>query len=72
LLINDASLTDAMTRNRIFSLHFSNNQRAICVLNKIQLDAIDWAILLLRWNMTILMLRVGLATAKTSHSSNHL
>jgi hypothetical protein len=42
------------------------------VLNKIQLDAIDLAILLRRWNMTILMLRVELAMAKTSHSSNYL
>jgi hypothetical protein len=42
------------------------------VLNKIQLDAIDLAILLRRWNMIILMLGVELATAKTSHSSDNL
>jgi len=42
------------------------------VLKKIQLDAIDLAILLRRWNMAILMLGVELATAKKSHSSDHL
>jgi hypothetical protein len=42
------------------------------VLKKIELDTIDLAILLRRWNMTIVMLGVELATAKTSHFSDQL
>jgi hypothetical protein len=42
------------------------------VLKKIQLDAMDLAILLRRFNMTIPMLGVELAAAKTSHSSDQL
>jgi hypothetical protein len=71
LLINDGSLIEATTRTLISAV-ICNNQRATCVLKKIQLDAIDLAIHLRCWNMIILMLGVEVATAKTSHSSDHL
>jgi hypothetical protein len=38
------------------------------LLKKMRLAAMDWAITLRRWNMTILISRVELATAKRSPS----
>jgi hypothetical protein len=46
------------------TLFFATKPGGGCLLKKIQLSAIDWAITLRRWNMTIPILRVEFATAK--------
>jgi len=46
------------------ALFFATKPGGDGLLKKIQLSAIDWAITLRRWNMTIPILRVELATAK--------
>ncbi|PYK11084.1 MAG: hypothetical protein DME61_01710 [Verrucomicrobia bacterium] len=53
------------------TLFFATKPGGGGLLKKIQLSAIDWAITLRRWNMTIPILRVEFATAKNAGPAQH-